>query len=320
MKYNVVITKKPGRLGNRLFMFAHLIANSLEFGYRVWNPTFLEYCEYFEKLQAQLLPRFPLRKDEGFRLGLLLGRRFRSNLRKWIYRGVRGVTKRLRAISLYGSPLHILVEAPISNPIDLSEHWWSRIVDSRRVVLELGYFVHDVKALRKHQDAIRDYFRPRADLLSNAEIFIRAKRERYDILIGLHVRLEDYRKWRGGRYYYKLDEYAKVTRSIASLFPETRVCFVVCSGETIPLEVFHDVHTERGPGSLVDDLLSLSLCDFIVGPPSSFSRWAAFYGGRPILSLERTDVPIQYDDFRCVFELPWLNHSTDISDVVRVDV
>src|SRR5690625_229564 len=43
----VIIQTKSGRLANRLHIFSWFIANSIEHGYALANPTFDEYCRYF---------------------------------------------------------------------------------------------------------------------------------------------------------------------------------------------------------------------------------------------------------------------------------
>jgi hypothetical protein len=44
----LIISNPYGRLCNRLFLFSHFIANSIEYGYTLINPTFNEYKHYFD--------------------------------------------------------------------------------------------------------------------------------------------------------------------------------------------------------------------------------------------------------------------------------
>ena len=44
-------------------------------------------------------------------------------------------------------------------------------------------------------------------------------------------------------------------------------------------------------GYPVENLYSLSKCDFLVGPPSSYIGWSAFYANKPLLTIE------DYDNF-----------------------
>jgi hypothetical protein len=63
---------------------------------------------------------------------------------------------------------------------------------------------------------------------------------------------------------------------------------------------------EIGSGPPVNDLWTLSKCDFVFGPPSTFSQWASFYGKVPLLHLRGNDDRIEVEKFRISFfeEIP----------------
>jgi hypothetical protein len=48
----------------------------------------------------------------------------------------------------------------------------------------------------------------------------------------------------------------------------------------------------------VGDLYALARCDYIMGPPSTYTQWASFYGNRPMLSLDGGDQRIDRDKFQ----------------------
>ena len=53
-----------------------------------------------------------------------------------------------------------------------------------------------------------------------------------------------------------------------------------------------------GPGSVVGDLYALARCDYIMGPPSTYTQWASFYGNHPMLSLDSGDQRIERTNSR----------------------
>ena len=55
----VVISKRVGRLANRILLFAHFIATAAEHGFRVVNPAFGKYAHYFPSTSGDLLCRYP---------------------------------------------------------------------------------------------------------------------------------------------------------------------------------------------------------------------------------------------------------------------
>ena len=61
----LIIGRKHGRLGNRIFTFAHFIANAIEYKYTVFNPAFDEYARYFKGTDSQLLNLYPPDSTQG---------------------------------------------------------------------------------------------------------------------------------------------------------------------------------------------------------------------------------------------------------------
>ena len=58
-----------------------------------------------------------------------------------------------------------------------------------------------------------------------------------------------------------------------------------------------DLKCFSGPRTVIGDLIALSKCDLILGPPSTFSGWAAWYGKVPIHFLENPTISLALDSF-----------------------
>ena len=60
------------------------------------------------------------------------------------------------------------------------------------------------------------------------------------------------------------------------------------------------------PGVPVEDLYALAACDYVLGPVSSFTQWASFYGSKPLLHLRDSKDRIERGRFRVCYleELP----------------
>lgn len=74
--------------------------------------------------------------------------------------------------------------------------------------------------------------------------------------------------------------------------------FLVCSNETIdaanyPAEL--KIHT--GERHFITDLYCLAACDGIIGPPSTFSIWASFYGKIPLAQIFKKDDVVKLDEY-----------------------
>jgi hypothetical protein len=130
------------------------------------------------------------------------------------------------------------------------------------------------------------------------------------ILVGVHIRRGDYLTWRGGQYYYSDSQYRVLMDRVKGAFSPRRVRFLVCSNEKVKGEAFGGLDWYGGPGGEIEDLVSLSVCDYILGPPSSYTRWAAFIGGVPLLVVEDPETPVTEEMFRDALDSPWARHET----------
>ena len=55
----LIIYRKFGRLGNRLILYAHIIANAHSNNYTVFNPSFDEYMDYFTFTSGNICSKYP---------------------------------------------------------------------------------------------------------------------------------------------------------------------------------------------------------------------------------------------------------------------
>jgi hypothetical protein len=86
-------------------------------------------------------------------------------------------------------------------------------------------------------------------------------------------------------------------RELATQFSGRKVAFFVCSDEPRQASEFTGLTVVIGAGPPVVDLYALTGCDYVLGPPSTFSQWASFYGNKPLYHLRDHDVQIELDKF-----------------------
>jgi hypothetical protein len=283
----IVIAEKYGQLGNRLFVFAHFVASALEHGLKVSNPAFDEYAEFFETTGRDLFCRYPVRPS------LLKGRR----ARRWLYT----LVNRLANSLAYRSPrgrFWQVIRIEESESYDLSAPEFIAAAREKPFVFVQGWLFRDEPALRKHATALREFFAPAREVAERIGEHVRRAREGCELLVGVHVRQGDYRNFEGGRYFYESSEYARMMREAERLFPERRVGFLVCSNERQDPAVFNGHRHTPGPGHFVDDMYALAACDYIIGPPSTYTLWASFYGGAPLHPVEGPGASITLEGFR----------------------
>lgn len=291
----IVITGDYGQLGNRLVVFANFIAAAQEHGFRVANPSFHAYARYFEGTRADLLCRFPLRRSvlaatpaacqRIDRLAFQLqryARKFRHRTRCWPP-GVR--------VCDIGWYERCNLDAP------------EFLAEARRpgLLFAKGWQFRTGECLRRHSDVLRAVFTPVLPHQRRAAAAVFAARQRGAVVIGVHIRRGDYRQFLGGRFYYAMETYRSLMESARRCFDARSCSFLVCSNEPVP-DGFDRLPVQIGPGHVVEDLYALAGCDYLIGPPSTFTAWASFYGKVPLYTVTLPDAPIARDDFRTVHD------------------
>ncbi len=125
-----------------------------------------------------------------------------------------------------------------------------------------------------------------------------AAREQGRLIIGIHIRRGDYRQWSEGRYFFEDSIYARVIREMReqAVSQLQKDClFVVFSDEAVTLPP--DENLMISAHRWYEDHVLMGLCDYVVGPPSTFSIWACFIGGAKLLHLRSAEQPLRLADF-----------------------
>ena len=87
-------------------------------------------------------------------------------------------------------------------------------------------------------------------------------------------------------------------KKIAQFFEGQPVRFMVCSNEKQDLSQFEGLDVAFGPGHPVEDMYAFAECDYILGPPSTFTMWSSFYGNKPLYMLHKADESFALTDFK----------------------
>lgn len=110
-----------------------------------------------------------------------------------------------------------------------------------------------------------------------------AKTKGYDMTIGVHIRRGDYRYWQCGHYFMEMSQYRIICKNIIKLYPNNKLKFFISTNEILKADEWNEIdYFVINQSSAMKDLYGLSKCDMIIGPPSSFSRWAAFIGEKKL--------------------------------------
>jgi len=162
---------------------------------------------------------------------------------------------------------------------------------------------------QKAGKAVYDLFRPNEEIKEEVDSTFEDARKNADIIVGIHIRKGDYKEWLDGKYYYEDDTYESLLAQMEHLLAPRKIKFFIATNGKVSNEITdnHQVFRIQN-GNMAHDLYGLSKCDYIIGPPSTFSKWAALVGFVPLYHVYDVNKPVTVEDLSYENALsPWNN-------------
>jgi hypothetical protein len=272
----IVISEVPGQLCNRVFLNAYAMALAEGSGQKLVDLSLNEYRFLFPATRW----KSPQQLHFAFRKFLRL------------------LIKGLRLLP-FTRPCFVRVGAFVTADYSVTHPGFIAGIKARRFTFIEG-FPEPSKIVLLSTDSVRAKFTPDRSVLEMVRKHVSAARTGVDVLIGLHIRRGDYANFFGGKYHYPTGFYQQVMETMVSFFPGRRVAFLLCTNgpkefdDNFSYKIIPGLGMEQGA---LGDLHCLAECDYIIGPPSTYSLWAAFYGRKPIVHLIQQRLPSGLADF-----------------------
>ena len=166
----------------------------------------------------------------------------------------------------------------------------------RILTLASDWHYRDNAALYRHEDKVREFFAPRD--IATAKKTIDGLRHEGSLLIGVHIRRSDYKSFVEGRYYFDDSVYRREVQRVMGFWQDHgSKLFLVFSDENVNEANFAGLPCRFMHGSAVEDQWMMSQCDYLMGPPSTFSAWASFMGKVSLARMWDKDYELREEDF-----------------------
>ncbi|MFC2124881.1 alpha-1,2-fucosyltransferase [Bacteroidota bacterium] len=286
----VIIGKKFGRLANRLWIFSYFAANSIAYGYKLLYRNFDEFIWYFNATRTNDFDGYPIKT----RITRIIP------LDYFLYWLMQAVIESIKNIKPIFSFYIIKKVERKGEGYDLNDSEFVNNAGKKLVITrDGGFYFRDNRNLKQYKEHILRFFSPREKHMARINTLIGEGRKKADIIVGVHIRKGDFAKWKNGRWYYENTTYATCMESLKQHLEEDgkRILFLIVSDEPVNQDDFQAFHTVLGTGHLIEDLYALASCDYIIGPPSTFTLWASFYGEKPLWFIEYPDQKPALSDF-----------------------
>lgn len=288
----IFLIRNFGQLGNRLLLASHLMAAAREYGVPFVNPAFAEYAKYFPATANDLLCRYPALDPSK------QAEPPSDRLRKFTYTSIYLSGKAVWMLQRVGFPGPV-IRLGKNEICDLESDDFRRRAQSFLGVYVSGWLFRCPQLLTKHSQAIREHFEIQPIHRQRVTGLMQQVRRDVDYVVGIHIRHGDYAKFENGKYFFSIPRYVAVMNQVRQQLGD-RVAFLVCGNTPLNRSDFGDLNVHFGTGHLIEDMYAFAETDLLLGPPSTYTGWASFYGDTP---LQFIDYPEQSFDIPALMSL-----------------
>lgn len=278
-----------GRLGNRVHTHVNALAWCIENNYNLIN---LSFCKYSYMFKSDPRHKYGIFQQEEN----LINRIFLLNSCKEFARKILLSDKWIVRLSWFINQIRS-TESNIIEASDINSQ-----IHNKKINIIRNWDINCSELLKKHKTEIKNFLTPTKRILDSSANIFNPLNSKYGCIIGVHARRGDYADYLDGIYYYTWESYitwAKETKKILEKKNKDNVGIIICSDEKPPSSLTKDefVHFSTGQ-EIMEDINILSMCDYNLGPPSSFGTWVSWYGEVPRLVLSRDTKVISIDQFK----------------------
>lgn len=219
----------------------------------------------------------------------------------------------LYLVAKYAAALRLIPTAKFKDGCDFAKQL--KVIEQNKNVVVSGWNVRFYDLFLKYRSEICSLFAFKSAIRDKINAYIHEIEDTgksstlsgKSVRLGLHIRRGDYDTFKGGIYYYNNVTYADQIRWFCSLLPQYELVHVYIStnDSTVSAETFQSLCSDIPVkihvlgGNQAEDLCLLSHCNYLIGPPSTYSLVAAMYDDLP---LYRMDTPNPYgktlEDFK----------------------
>ena len=201
MKKIIILKDNGGRLANQLWVFASVYSYCLKKKYDCSNYAFFRYQKYFDIYSGNII------FDLFFRFHTWHKNYRLSKALNYLY------YKIIKIISSKNIILDHNVEfdLPPSLNDNIEQKQIIDFVDNskKEKFYFVGWLFRNPEGLIKYHNEIKKYFRPKEKYYSEIFKLKNQLKEKYKLIVGVHIRQGDYTTWQGGKFFLAVKMFQK---------------------------------------------------------------------------------------------------------------
>ena len=165
------------------------------------------------------------------------------------------------------------------------------LIKTNKIIIINAWDIRCPYSLKLAGQTVKNLLQPASCYLDKANSFISNLKKSYNCIVGIHARRGDYESYLGGKHFHSWECYQKWILEIKTVFEkqvQQKIGFILCSDDTAPPWIVNDASIHFTDTShFITDLYAMTLCDYNIGPPSSFGTWISWYGNVPRLIINK---------------------------------
>ena len=255
----VVLTSPYGQTSNQFFQHIHLDSFCRDNGIEFYNKFLLAHSVHYPNLKLQQ------------------------------------ATKRIRWIAQMGALLKL---AGVEFGDELQNEQYKLMILKSKFLFCNGWIFRSHETTAKYRSYYQQLFDPAIDKKTVDKLWL-SKTSSSEKIIGVHIRRGDYKTFAEGIYFYEDVVYIDKMQQLVLIFNNDCRFIIFSDDKELKITKFKEYFPALvvSDNTISTDHYLLSKCDYIIGPPSTFSLWASYIGETPCYHIYDQEKHISFNDF-----------------------
>lgn len=163
------------------------------------------------------------------------------------------------------------------------------LIKTKKIIIINAWDIRCQNSLKMVGKTVKMLLQPKSCYLKKANSFVNHLKKSYKCLVGIHARRGDYKTYLGGKHFHSWQSYQNWILEVKNALEKkgyNKVGIILCSDEKPPKSLLNEKNTHYTDSKhYMEDLHCLTLCNYNIGPSSSFGTWISWYGKVPRLIL-----------------------------------
>lgn len=265
-----IIGTPYGRWGNRLMLYSYIISWSKKFNGIVLNPSFIEYEEYFKNFKSNVFGLIPCKAPPKNKIPKFFSKMINESFNRIAYRKIK-------------IPRIISFDLESENE-DYEKKSFQTLLRRSKVVFFRGFLFgkRNFKSVGNLRNYLKNLFEFSDKIVSRSNEILGSINKSY--IIGVCMRQGDYKNHFNGKLFLEDHEYKMLLDRLKIHFGNDFGIFVACEEKK---DEILDESAYFNYGEPAVNLCTLSKCNYLIGPASTFMTWAAFLNNVPTCYIDR---------------------------------